>query len=585
MTFPRWSPVAPDHLVWVADDSGTSQAWFGDARTREQRRLTDEPLGVTRALPSGDGDAAIWWRDPIGDERGRWMVTPFDGSDPRPLFPDLPDAWAEGIGVALGAAAAAFSDTEAYRVFFSRDGEPLHLLAEAAYPLGIGREWENEWNGLSSDAGLLCIRTAEYGDITRSALRVLETRSGDPAGEQHDEGLHLRLCSWSPVPGDPRVAFIHELEGIERPGIWDLSTGERTDIVLDLPGAVDVAGWWPDGSALLVVHASEGRGQLYRIDAATGEPELLHDPSGWISGAGVRPDDEVWLRSEDGATPPTIRSIEGREVLPAGGDSPPPGRPFRSFWFPNPHGQRIHAFVATPEGAAPFPTIVMVHGGPEWAYPDAFDPWVQACVDHGYAVAMVNYRGSTGYGVSFREALRGNVGFPESEDVVACLDAVIEEGLADPARAVVEGWSWGGYIALLVAGLYPDRFAAAIGGIPTADYVACHEDANPAQQDWDVAMIGGHPDEFPEFYAERSPITYVDRIRAPILIIAGENDSACPIRQVHNFVAAVEADGGMIDTSIYPAGHAANTAEDRMRFAELELAFLHRHLPGVPPPA
>ncbi len=308
------------------------------------------------------------------------------------------------------------------------------------------------------------------------------------------------------------------------------------------------------------------------------------DDGGWISGAGVRPDGDVWLRVEDGATAPTIRSIDGRKIFPAD-ERAPSGRPFRSSWFQSPVGQRIHAFVATPEGEAPFPTIVMVHGGPEWAYPDAFDPWVQACVDHGYAVAMVNYRGSTGYGVAFREALKGDIGFPESEDVVACLDALIAEGLADPARAVVEGWSWGGYIALLAAGLYPDRFAAVIGGIPTADYVACHEDANPAQQDWDVAMIGGHPAEFPEFYAERSPITYVDRIRAPILIIAGENDSACPIRQVHNFAEAVRSHGGEIETSIYPAGHAANTADDRMRFAELELAFLHRHLPGVQPPA
>ena len=101
---------------------------------------------------------------------------------------------------------------------------------------------------------------------------------------------------------------------------------------------------------------------------------------------------------------------------------------------------------------------MMVHGGPEWAYPDAFEPWTQALVDHGYAVAQVNYRGSTGYGVKWRQALIGNIGFPEVEDVLAGLDALTERGVTDPGRVAIEGWSWGGYISLLAIGLHPDRF-------------------------------------------------------------------------------------------------------------------------------
>ncbi len=90
--------------------------------------------------------------------------------------------------------------------------------------------------------------------------------------------------------------------------------------------------------------------------------------------------------------------------------------------------------------------MLLVHGGPEWAFPDDLDPWEQALVEHGYAAAKVNYRGSTGREVAWRTALHGgNIGFPEVADIVAGLDHLVG-GLADPARVAIEGWSWGGYV-------------------------------------------------------------------------------------------------------------------------------------------
>ena len=91
-------------------------------------------------------------------------------------------------------------------------------------------------------------------------------------------------------------------------------------------------------------------------------------------------------------------------------------------------------------------------------------------MDHGYLVASVDYRGSTGSTVAWRTALhRGNIGLPEVADVVAALDHLVAAGLTDPARVAVEGWSWGGYVSLLAAGLHPDRFAAVVGGVPVGD--------------------------------------------------------------------------------------------------------------------
>src|SRR5207249_6808122 len=119
----------------------------------------------------------------------------------------------------------------------------------------------------------------------------------------------------------------------------------------------------------------------------------------------------------------------------------------------------IPVFVAAPPAASPHPTIFIVHGGPTHHDGDAFSPRVQAWVDHGYAVVLVNYRGSTGYGRAWRDALEGNPGLTELEDIVKVRDWVVEQGIADPARLILAGGSWGGYLTLLGLGTRAECWA------------------------------------------------------------------------------------------------------------------------------
>src|SRR5439155_21794200 len=149
-------------------------------------------------------------------------------------------------------------------------------------------------------------------------------------------------------------------------------------------------------------------------------------------------------------------------------------------------------------------------------------PEVQAWVDHGFAVGMVNYRGSTGYGVAFRDALIGNPGFPEVEDLVAGLDDLVASGVADPSRVVLSGGSWGGYVTLLALGVEPDRWAAGVAAVPVADYPTAFRDEAPSLQAFDRTLFGGSPEDAGGLYEQRSPLTYVDRVRAPVLILAGD---------------------------------------------------------------
>jgi len=514
-----------------------------------------------------DGDGVVWFRDVTGDEVGHWVVEPFAGGEAVPLLEGVDDAWSAGLALGDDVAAVGTATDEGYSVHVSEAGGPARLLHHHAEVVEVA--------GLSRDGSLLALQHAEHGDSMHMAVRVVNPRTGGVVGEQWDgEGLGLSVAGFSRVPGDQRLALVHEREGTERPAVWDLATGERHDLGVDLPGDVAVADWWPDGSALLLLQDHEGRHRLYRFELSTGALLPLAHPEGTLSGAGVRPDGEVWMRITNGATPATVMAADGTEVVAAAGDKAPGGRAYRSWWFTTGAGQRVHGFVAEPTGPRPHPTLMLVHGGPTWAYSDAFMPEVQAWVDHGVAVAMVNYRGSTGYGTEFRDALIGDPGFPEVADVVAGLEALVAEGVADPARVAVDGGSWGGYVTLLAIGLHPDTWVAAVAAVPVADYVTAFADEAPGLQSFDRTLFGGDPDSVPDLYVERSPLTYVDAVRAPVLVIAGDNDSRCPIQQVLNYVDALRAREGEIELYRFDAGHGSMVVDEQVRQMEAELAFV-----------
>ena len=126
---------------------------------------------------------------------------------------------------------------------------------------------------------------------------------------------------------------------------------------------------------------------------------------------------------------------------------------------------------------------------------------------------------------------------------------------------MLAGWSWGGYVTLLGAGRHPDRWASLIAGVPVADYVAAYEDEAPMLQALDRALFGGSPAEVPALYAERNPLTYVDAVEAPLLILAGENDSRCPIRQVWNYVGRLRERG--VEPRVYTYGDGTRLVRHR----------------------
>lgn len=568
----------------MSTESGVWQLHAWDAETGLRRRVTDTPVGVVDGLTTLDGEGVLWFQDETGAETGRWLVEPFDGGEARPFLEGVPAGWNEGLAQAPGVVAAGVSGEHGFAIYVSLDGAPAKDLARSPEALRVAGADEGGFvrGGLSADGRLLCLEHSEHGDLIHPALRVLDTRTGETVAELLDAGLALAARCWSPVAGDPRLALDHEREGDVRPAIWNLATGVRTDLVLDATGPVSVADWWPDGSALLLVNRVEGRDRLLRLALETGETTTIATEPGVVMKARVRPDGRVWLLHEQGHRPRRVLDDTGVEILPLEGAENPPSRPYTSWRFPNPHGQEVHGFHVAPEGDGPFPALMLVHGGPTWLDMDRWQPEVQAYVDAGFVVGMVNYRGSLGYGREWRDALIANVGGPELEDVNAGLDDLVRRGLADPERAVIGGHSWGGYVTLLELGKHPERWICGIAGVPVADYVASYADMSPLLQAYDRALLGGKtPDEVPELMRDRNPIELVDEVVAPVLILAGRNDSRCPFRQVMRYVERLQERGHPHELYVFETGHGSFDVEERIRQLSVILAFLARHVPGV----
>jgi len=583
VSLPRWARSAQERLVFWSTESGVYQVHVWDRATGLRRRVTDHPVGVTAGELTPDGERVLFWQDETGSEAGQWYSEPFSGGDAQPYLTGVPTGWNQGLAQMPGLVAAAISDADGFAVYVSADGEPAKEIWRSTEHIGIGGSdlGRGELGGLSADGSLLALEHAEHGDSLHPALRVVDPRTGVTVAEQIDEGMALFASCWSPRPGDRRLVVTHEREGEERPAIWDLASGEWTDLDLGLVGPVEAVDWWPDAASLLVVHNDEGRDRLYRYELAAGSLTPIEHDRGTIGAARVRPDGDVWFRLSSGEHPPVTLDTAGAGVVRVDGDRAPAGRPFHSWHFDNGEGDRVHGFYVTPTGDGPFPVMMFVHGGPTGQDTDAWDPEVQAYVDMGFAVAMVNYRGSTGYGRAWRDRLIGDVGGPELVDVNAGLADLVARGIGDPARAVVGGWSWGGYITVMELCKHPDMWLAGVAGIPVGDYELSYEDLSPELQAYDRALLGGTPDQVPELMRDRNPIHFADDVRAPMIFLIGENDSRCPLRQAMAFVDKLRERDHPHEVVLFGTGHGSNDIDEEIRQMRAILSFLERYVPGV----
>jgi dienelactone hydrolase len=588
----RTAPGAPDRGLAIGKWSGSYQLHAWDVPTGRLRRLTDRPHGTFFGLLSSDGRFVCYLDDPRGSGLGHVVRVAFEGGAPLDLTPDLPP-YAGPPYASPNLAAARLSSRLALAVAGATESSLYVLDVDGGEPVGERRLVHRTAGrlgdvALSADGALLVATSTEHGGGLRFGLVCVDPVRGGVVGRLDEEDAgHLQSCTFSPRAGDARVLTTSDRSDVRRPLLWHPVTGQREDLAVpDLDGDVVPFGWSDDGERVLLLQTHRAVERLHVHHLGSGTTRPLGEPAGTFGMGHFRPDGEVWASWQDATHPGRMVAFDAdsgarlRDVLGAG--AAPPGRPWRSVAFVSSDGAEVQAWLAVPDGPGPFPAVVEAHGGPHRCVTEEFWPWGQAWTDHGFAFLTVNYRGSTGFGRAFMEQIWGDLGHWEVEDLIAARSWLVAEGIARPEGVLLTGFSYGGYLTLQALGRYPERWAGGIASLAVADLAGVYRHGSDAIRAWLRSVMHGSPDEAAERYAAGSPITYVDRVRAPVFILQGRHDTTTPPEPVAEYADRLRARGGDVELHWYDSGHLGPFAdpERSIEHQARMLAFAFRVLRG-----
>jgi len=337
------------------------------------------------------------------------------------------------------------------------------------------------------------------------------------------------LCTWTEA-------------GATAMGVLDQSSGELS---LVAPGDVGTASVTVSGrQAAAVRQARTGLPRVAVLDLASGE----------------------WTEVRAAGAPPLVaEAVSIAEAVTWDGEQGPV-----HGWFYPP----TNPGYAAPEGERP-PLLTLSHGGPTGMARPYFSLGVQYWTSRGVAVLDVNYGGSSGYGRAYRERLRHRWGIVDVADCAAGAVAMAEQGRADRDRLAVLGGSAGGYTTLRAL-TTTDVFRAGISLYGVADLERLALDTHKFESRYLDGLIGPYP-AAAEVYRDRSPISHLDRLNAPILLLQGADDKVVPPNQAEAMAAAARARGLPVALIVFPGeGHGFRRAETIRASLQAQLAFLGR---------
>lgn len=346
-------------------------------------------------------------------------------------------------------------------------------------------------------------------------------------------------------PDGQWLAYSLNVNGASRVYLRDVVT-EATSEVAELPRGVlwGEPKFSPDGSCLgLMLSTPRRPADLYIVDLATRRAEMITDSFF----GGINPDDLV----------------EPEDVF------------YTSF-----DGRRIHALYYQPQGRGPFPVVVALHGGPNWQEKVRYTGLYQYLAQQGIAIFAPNFRGSIGYGKGFERLIWRDWGGGELRDIEAAVDHLRGRPEINGERVGVFGGSFGGFATLSALTRLPERFAVGVAICGPSNLVTFARTVPPFWKTFMKTWLGD-PEEDRALLEERSPITYVDRLRAPLLVIQGGQDPRVVKAESDQMVEAIRSRGGTVEYLVYEdEGHGLSKRKNWLPAFRASAEFLERHLLG-----
>jgi dipeptidyl aminopeptidase/acylaminoacyl peptidase len=586
-----WSPDGKT-IVFVSNISGRNNLWTVPAEGGWPTQLTISDQRQASAAWSPDGRWIAYQSDYDGDEQWDiFLVSPKTGqvvnlTNTREIAEESPTWSPDGRYLAYMVKPKT-SSTYEIDVYDTLMRQVNHLTTGTPKDRGnVGPIWskDGKWIAYTQFQSKGTDANVFLAEVASGRSTLLTPHDGESLYTANDfspDGKHLLITG-------------NAGNGYENVGLLEVAT-KKIDWLTQDKWEISGGGFSPDGKLVTWRANVDGNSQIFLHTFADGKTTSLPLPVG-VNGLGgsesaFTRDGSRLLYYHNGPNAPndvwvyaiqTGKSHQVTHSLVAGVQGDDMVAPFLVH-YPSKDGKwTISGFVYMPFNLPRqqvSPAIVYVHGGPTSQTVNSFNRIIQYVVNQGYIVIAPNYRGSTGYGKEFQKANLFDMGGGDLQDVLAAADWIKQTGYVDPKKLILMGGSYGGYMTMMGVTKAPDLWAAGVPIVPFVNWLTEIQNEDPVLQQSDLATMGD-PEKNKALYEDRSPINFIDQVKAPLLVLAGGHDPRCPKTEAQQVADAIKKKGGVVELKIYEnEGHGFSKIENQIDAYKHVADFLKAHVP------
>jgi len=586
-----WSPDGKT-IAFISNMSGRNNLWLVAADGGWPTQLTISDQRQAHPTWSPDGKWIAYQSDYDGDEQWDiFLVSPKNGqvvnvTNTREIA-ELSPTWSpDGRYLAYMVKPRTSSSYE-IDVYDMLMREVKHITTGTPKDKGnVGPVWSKD--------GKWIAYTQEQAKGTDSNVFVTEVASGKSTLLTPHAGESLYSANDFSPDGKQLLITSNAGNGYDNVGLLDIASKKITWLTQD-KWEISGGNFSPDGKLVTWTANVDGNTEIFVHDLAADKNSSLPLPKGVNSLGGSESsftrDGARLLYYHNGPTAPNDawvyafgagKSQQVTRSLVAGVRSDDMVEPFLVH-YPSRDGKwAISAFVYVPHNLprqAISPAIVYVHGGPTSQTVNSFNRFIQYMANQGYLVIAPNYRGSTGYGKEFQHANLFDMGGGDLQDVLAAADWMKQTGYVDPKKLILMGGSYGGYMTMMGVTKAPEVWAAGVPIVPFVNWFTEIQNEDPVLQQSDLATMGD-PIKNKTLFEDRSPINFIEQVKAPLLLLAGGHDPRCPHEESQQVVDAIKKKGGVVDYKVYEnEGHGFSKVENQIDAYKRAADFLKAHVP------